>query len=437
MALLMTGVYGRPMHTASFTSPADVAHTLNDMGKSAMTIHQLYTDLYRNSLAQTQYISALQHHIVKLQQERSLLWDAARKKGVHLIDSASLEAIIKRQSEGTDAESDAENPTPASSDVPIKVETSEDAETREKFVAMELRDGSIHVLHAGAGAGKTTLSIRLMKSVAERYPEAECIALTFNVAAAADGEAKRRFANFMAKYKLVIVDEAQDLNLVMIALMTQIYHATTTVYVGDSAQAIYGFMECTDVKHTLQQEYVDWTLYTTFRFGQAVCDFVNVRHLCSSPAVAHPDNTNTRIEIVDNDQVIMDGAHTVLVRKWTEILQTADRYTQAGRSVSIDKDKVTEIINCASSTLPSTWDKSLFKKIDKLKVIAILARVNQEDAADSIVLSTVHGFKGLEADRVLVTRAVRNARNDDEIRLLYVAVTRAKHTLYLQRCRSG
>ncbi|KAG5184125.1 hypothetical protein JKP88DRAFT_277333 [Tribonema minus] len=340
MALLMTGAYGRPIHTARFTSPADVAHTLNDMGKSAMTIQQLYTDLYRNSLAQTQYISALQYHIVKLQKERSLLWDAARKKGVHLIDSASLDAIVKRQREETDAESDTENPTPASS---------EDAETREKFVAMELRDGSIHVLHAGAGAGKTTLSIRLMKSVAERYPEAECIALTFNVAAAADGEAKRRFANFMAKYKLVIVDEAQDLNLVMIALMTQIYHATTTVYVGDSAQAIYGFMECTDVKHTLQQD---------------------------SPAVAHPDNTNTRIEIVDNDQAIMDGAHTVLVRKWTEILQTADRYTQAGRSVSIDKDKVTEIINCASSTLRSTWDRSLFKKIDKLQVPQWLSAVN-------------------------------------------------------------
>ncbi|KAG5178224.1 P-loop containing nucleoside triphosphate hydrolase protein [Tribonema minus] len=411
----------------------------------------------------------------------------------------------------------------------------EDAKTREKFVAMELSDGTIHVLHAGADAGKTTLSIRLMKSVAERQPDVECIALTFNVAAAADGEAKVngaerltfktidsllyslyandvndatkvdfnvaeevmdmanlvlrravtpeqamsyadqletacnsgdptnlgavsrilwnagmkgtwwshamlrvrarddpacRFKKAMAKYKLVIVDEAQDLNLVMISLMTHIYNATTTVYVGDSAQAIYGFMQCTDVKNELKQEYVDWTLYTTFRFGQAICDFVNVRNLCVSPAVAHPDNIDTTIEIVE-DNTILSGAHTVLVRRWTEILDLADRYTEAGHSVFIDREKVDEIKKCATSMMPSTWDKSLFKKVDKLKVLVILDRVNKADHSVSIVLSTVHGFKGRETLRVLVTRSVRNARNEEELRLLYVAVTRARHTLYL------
>ncbi|KAG5176187.1 P-loop containing nucleoside triphosphate hydrolase protein [Tribonema minus] len=380
----------------------------------------------------------------------------------------------------------------------------EDADNCERFVAMELHDGDIHVLHAGAGAGKTTLAIRLMKSISTRYRAVEAMALTFNVAAAVDSEAKvngaerlafktidsflyalysdeikgamkvdfnvtdevmemvhcvlkrrvtpeearsygdqletacnrgtctglgavarqvwnegmkgtwwshsmlrvrarddprRRWVEAMKRFKLIIVDEAQDLNLVMISMMRQIHHAATMVYIGDSAQAIYGFMECTDVKHTLQQQYIDWTLYTTFRFGQKVCDYVNERRLCVSPAVAHPQNFDTTIEVIDNIETIMPGPHTVL--------------------------------------LPSAWDKRLFKKVDKLKALEILGKINLTDASESIVLSTVHGYKGLEAERVVVTCSVRNARNDDELKLLYVAVTRARIAPSLVRAFAG
>jgi AAA domain/UvrD-like helicase C-terminal domain len=416
----------------------------------------------------------------------------------------------------------------------------EDAETRQHFVALQLNDGDMHVLHAGAGAGKTTLAIKLMKSVSERYPTAESIALTFNVAAAADGRAKaegverltfktidsflfalysddikgsvkvdfnvtdevisavrkvlqmsispeearslgdqletscnrgscagtgkvaqrmwdegmkgtwwshsmlrirarddpeKRWAAAMKKYKLIIVDEAQDMNLVMISLMRQVHHGATTVYIGDSAQSIYGFMQCVDVKHTLQQAYTDWTLYTTFRFGQRVCDWVNDKHLCVSPAVAHPQNVDTSIQEIDDVTQILPGPHTVLVRKWTEIMELADAYAKAGRAVYVDKEKVAEIQACAHSALPSTWDKRLFKKVPKLRVLDILDGINDKEPSESIVLSTVHGYKGLEADRVVVSRSVRNASNDDELKLLYVAVTRARKTLYLHKFR--
>lgn len=74
-------------------------------------------------------------------------------------------------------------------------------------------------------------------------------------------------------------------------------------------------------------------------------------------------------------------------------------------------------------------------EIDNL--IAEISRPRCVPAEERVIsLSTVHGSKGLEADIVFVTGLSNNIfphvfGDESEIKLLYVAVTRAKETLYL------
>lgn len=60
-----------------------------------------------------------------------------------------------------------------------------------------------------------------------------------------------------------------------------------------------------------------------------------------------------------------------------------------------------------------------------------------EHAPDKIQLSTIHGAKGREADRVwLMTPTIKGAENLDQIPLHYVGATRAKHSLFLTDVRT-
>jgi DNA helicase-2/ATP-dependent DNA helicase PcrA len=59
-----------------------------------------------------------------------------------------------------------------------------------------------------------------------------------------------------------------------------------------------------------------------------------------------------------------------------------------------------------------------------------------------IVLSTVHGSKGLESDNVFVCGVsdglfpLASGDQEEELRLFYVAVTRAKTNLWVTGCRT-
>ena len=81
-----------------------------------------------------------------------------------------------------------------------------------------------------------------------------------------------------------------------------------------------------------------------------------------------------------------------------------------------------------------------------LQSITLLSDADeQDDSANSVTLATVHAVKGLEYKAVFVVGLedenfpiVREGKEEDieeERRLFYVAVTRAKERLYLSRCR--
>ncbi len=98
-----------------------------------------------------------------------------------------------------------------------------------------------------------------------------------------------------------------------------------------------------------------------------------------------------------------------------------------------------ELINAAS-----LYAASLEGLTDFLEVIELDSAREQADNADArVVLITMHNTKGLEFDRVVITGLEEGLfpRDDDpeeleeERRLFYVAITRARHELTLTSCR--
>ncbi|MCJ7807532.1 MAG: ATP-binding domain-containing protein, partial [Dehalococcoidia bacterium] len=90
-------------------------------------------------------------------------------------------------------------------------------------------------------------------------------------------------------------------------------------------------------------------------------------------------------------------------------------------------------------------EKSGAKKLDELlsNIFASLGDKEQEIDSDSVNILTMHKAKGLTADAVFIVAAEDEyipgervgQEVDDERRLLYVSLTRARHSLFLTYCR--
>lgn len=95
--------------------------------------------------------------------------------------------------------------------------------------------------------------------------------------------------------------------------------------------------------------------------------------------------------------------------------------------------------------LGEVLEKSGAKKLDELlsNIFASLGDKEQEIDSDSVNILTMHKAKGLTADAVFIVAAEDEhipgdrvgQEVDDERRLLYVSLTRARHSLFLTYCR--
>jgi hypothetical protein len=236
----------------------------------------------------------------------------------------------------------------------------------------------------------------------------------------------------MQPFGTIVVDEAQDVNLVMAQLIAQLHSSHMVVYVRDLSQKIYSFMNCVDIAEHLEEPYTAWSLYVTFRFGQRLCDYIEEHGLSSTRAFPAPGTPDTQIEYIDDADIIA-GPHTVIMSGWEEILKCAEVYMSEGRKVYIDEDKKLELLKAARSSAPSVFDW-LFRKIPKSRIMTTLMQIEDDtDTADDLViLMTLWGAKGLQWSVVRVWRSViEKDDGDDYKRRYYVSVTRAMDTLYL------
>jgi hypothetical protein len=278
------------------------------------------------------------------------------------------------------------------------------------------------------------------------------------------------------KFKYMILDEAQDLNPVLIAIAKQ--SKLPLIVVGDAWQSIYRFRGAEQAMDHFEGETL--TLSQSFRFGPKVASVANYLLRQSMNRPGHPLQGNpAKKTVVRAYEGSIQGRATILARTnlrlFESLVQTkVPFHVVGGVKDMIDLVEAGYHLWCRSTGRPAvgkapinqtvqkfrTWDElvesaeldedpelvRLVKIVDtyEASVPTVLAdlrsrsRDNERDAR--IIVSTAHKAKGREWDNVVLLedfptpsqlRAMFNKKRitsveyDQEINLLYVAATRA------------
>ncbi|RQM43887.1 ATP-dependent helicase [Paraburkholderia bannensis] len=267
----------------------------------------------------------------------------------------------------------------------------------------------------------------------------------------------------------ILFDEAQDSDAVMLSVLARQRHAQV-IYVGDPYQQIYEWRGA--VNAMAQIDAPECALTESFRFGPtfaALASRLLVR-LGERTPLRGQDSVGS---ILVEDPAIAPPVDAVLCRKnVTAIWQLAAGLEAGDRpAIRMSPAEIAAYADGAGQLLvgqrtfrPAAF--SLFENwaevqafsrtpfgqdlqpvvriVDELGtgyLRALAQRCAPEQQAD-YVISTVHRAKGLEWKRVRVANDFRfrgadgsPVPDDDEIRLLYVAITRAQHVLDISAMR--
>jgi len=283
-----------------------------------------------------------------------------------------------------------------------------------------------------------------------------------------------------AWYDLVIIDEAQDMNVAQIELATRACRKGGRIaVVGDDRQAIYGFRGADSesinrLRDELQAD--ELRLTTTYRCGKVIVDEAAKLVPDYEAAPTAPEGKISSLAkaklaatAVEGD-FVLSRTNAPLVGVCLKCLRLGKRAKIEGRDIGAG---LLALVNKlakgpARNSIPSLlerlthWqerevararksaDKNCDARVeaieDKAETLRQLAegiasiaelktRLDElfEDSngnAPRIVCSTVHKAKGLEADRAfLLADTFRKSSDLEEENIRYVAITRARHEL--------
>lgn len=259
-------------------------------------------------------------------------------------------------------------------------------------------------------------------------------------------------------FSTILYDEAQDANPA-VAHVVSIQKNCQRIYVGDSAQAIYGWNGAVDA---LSKFNAAWTLELaqSYRFGQAIADEAN-------KLLSFIPGTTLRLkgfEKIDSIVGTIEQPTAILCRTNAGCIESALEAQSNGQRVSIaggtkdieaftkaardlmDGEQVThpelasfhswEEVQVAVQSGEATEIGMMVRLLDNYGVDTVLAvcrsSIKPEDA--DVTVSTAHKAKGLEWGSVKIHSDFKAPKEGGSISaaeamLIYVAVTRAKKHL--------
>jgi len=264
-------------------------------------------------------------------------------------------------------------------------------------------------------------------------------------------------------YDYIVVDEAQDLGPITVSIIRKA--ELQTVWVGDRYQAIYDWNGAENALDTI--EGADEVFLTkSFRIGEERAELVSALLADLDefkPIVGNPDvktivgTGHQPVRIVRNNMTLLAKLLHLSKRKKVFALSGAGRLKKLVR----DADLLMRGKRPRGGQLSkfSNWEQvqdqaarrfghpytGFVRAIEEVGCQSALEKL--DDLADSahnadITLSTVHGAKGCEFDAVSIYDDFRGQKQKGQFyecmpapvtRLLYVAVTRAKETLYIEK----
>ena len=274
---------------------------------------------------------------------------------------------------------------------------------------------------------------------------------------------------FNRRYETILFDEAQDANGLMIGLLED-QSDRQLILVGDSAQQIYAW---NGAVNSLEKMQSDGTLSLTnsFRFGAEIADEANfVLDLLEHERRIVGKGASGEVDQWDTDQAISHNQFdVVLARSNARLLEFAFLLEQRGTPFSVvgglqevayfahaaknlmkgQPSNHPDLIGFSSWAHIQQWARTpgadpgisrLVRLIEDRSPTDILRLANStvddegEINPSALKLSTAHKSKGREWDRVALLDDFSLSRNaPEELRIRYVALTRAKRRLVLPR----
>ncbi|WP_442794139.1 UvrD-helicase domain-containing protein [Paraburkholderia sp. HD33-4] len=267
----------------------------------------------------------------------------------------------------------------------------------------------------------------------------------------------------------LLFDEAQDSDGVMLSVLGRQRHAQI-IYVGDPYQQIYEWRGA--VNAMAQIDAPECALTESFRFGTTFAalasrllallgERTSIRGqvtigsiMVDDPAIAPPVDAvlcRKNVTAIWQFAAGLEAGHRPAIRMSpAEILayaDGADRLLAGQRAFRPAAFSLFENWGDAQAFARSAFGQDLLpvvQIVDELGTGYLRALAQRSAAEGSVgyVISTVHRAKGLEWKRVRVANDFRlrgadgsPMPDDDELRLLYVAVTRAQHVLDISGLR--
>lgn len=253
----------------------------------------------------------------------------------------------------------------------------------------------------------------------------------------------------------ILFDEAQDANPVMVAVVAAQAEHAQLVWVGDSQQQIYTFTGAVNALASMPSDHTTF-LTQSFRFGTAVAEQANriLEMLNAELRIRGTESINSVVGTIDQPDTILTRTNAAAVRAVLDAQASGQRphlvgggseivaFAKAADRLALRQpaehpelacfESWNEVREYVQSDEQGSELRLLVKLVDDFTTPVILGALESmvpESRADLIV-STAHKSKGREWDRVrLGDDFPEKVKNDEELRLLYVACTRAKQQL--------
>jgi hypothetical protein len=269
--------------------------------------------------------------------------------------------------------------------------------------------------------------------------------------------------NPILDYDYILFDEAQDANPLMLSILLK--QKAQLIFVGDRFQQIYSWRGAVNAMQSIKT-HNECQITESFRFGQPIADLASM--VLNNGLGA---NVNIRGNPEVTSKVCTVGVPDVIIcRTNSAIIDNALKYMNLGLKVHVKGgiSKINKLLKCSYSLkkgkrvntpelaafnnweevveyskTPSGTELSTLVRLVKdypvyhlTALLDLISKVKEEDA--NVVLTTVHKAKGCEWNKVLLANDFKSKGDknfsDEEINLLYVAITRAKLELDVSEC---
>lgn len=220
--------------------------------------------------------------------------------------------------------------------------------------------------------------------------------------------------------KHVVIDEAQDFSLFQLFMLQKIINSGSFTILGDLCQGIYSYRGIND-----------WNDISKYIFTKN-----------SSTHLSLEQSYRTTVEIMDAASSVIGSLNDPSLPKANPVIRHGDEVTVYEKNslneVAADiENKIIEMkhqnyksMAIICKTLKECSEiKKLLKKDKNISVIT----GKEKDYSGGVVIIPSYLVKGLEFDIVIVANASKEnyTQRDLDVKLLYVAMTRPLHKLYI------